>query len=92
MVTRHLLAQGHKRVGYLGYANSRRNPERMAGVREALAAQDLELSVFEAEAPVSGAGEKLCSSIMLGRQQEGTRHQVARSRGLGAEEIGRAHV
>jgi len=68
MVTRHLVAQGHKRVGYLGYANSRRNPERMAGVREALAAQDLELSVFEAEAPVSGAGEKLCSSIMLGRQ------------------------
>jgi len=68
MVTRHLVAQGHQRVGYLGYANSRRNPERMAGVREALAAQDLELSVFEADAPVSGAGEKLCSSIMLGRQ------------------------
>lgn len=68
MVTRHLVAQGHQRVGYLGYANSRRNPERMAGVREALAAQDLELCVFEADAPVSGAGEKLCSSIMLGRQ------------------------
>ncbi len=68
MVTRHLLAQGHKRVGYMGFANSKRNPERMAGVREALAAQGLELSVFEAEAPTSAAGEKLCSSIVLGRQ------------------------
>ncbi|KQZ44947.1 LacI family DNA-binding transcriptional regulator [Duganella sp. Root1480D1] len=68
MVTRHLLAQGHKRVGYLGFSNSRRNPERMAGVREALAAQGLELAVFEAEAPTSSAGEKQCSSIMLGRQ------------------------
>ena len=68
MVTRHLLAQGHKRVAYMGYANSRRDRERMAGVREALAAQGLELSVFEAEAPASSAGEKLSSSIMLGRQ------------------------
>ena len=68
MVTRHLLAQGHKRVAYLGYSNSRRDRERMAGVREALAARGLELSVFEAEAPASTSGENLCSSIMLGRQ------------------------
>ena len=68
MVARHLLTQGHQRVGYMGFSNSRRDHERMAGVREALESQGLELSVFDAEAPSAAAGEKLCSSIMLGRQ------------------------
>jgi LacI family transcriptional regulator len=68
MVTRHLLTQGHRRVGYMGFSNSRRDRERMAGVREALAAQGQELSVFNAEAPAPAAGEKLCSAILLGRQ------------------------
>ena len=68
MVTRHLLSQGHKRVGYMGFSKSLRDRERMAGVREALAAQGLDLTVFDAEAPSAAAGEKLCSSIVLGRQ------------------------
>lgn len=68
MVTRHLLTQGHKRVAYLSFASSRRDIERMAGVREALAAQGLELTVFEVDAPTAAAGEKVCSAILLGRQ------------------------
>ncbi|WP_028104226.1 LacI family DNA-binding transcriptional regulator [Pseudoduganella violaceinigra] len=68
MVTRHLLSQGHQRYAYMGFSNSRRDRERMAGVREALDAQGLELNVFDAEAPTAAAGEKLCSAILLGRQ------------------------
>ncbi|WP_342117681.1 LacI family DNA-binding transcriptional regulator [Pseudoduganella sp. OTU4001] len=68
MVTRHLLTQGHKRVAYLSFAPSRRDRERMAGVREALAALGLELTVFEADAPSADGGERLSSAIMLGRQ------------------------
>jgi LacI family transcriptional regulator len=68
MVTRHLLSQGHRRVGYMGFSKSLRDRERMAGVREALAAHGLEMATFDAEAPSALAGEKLCSSIVLGRQ------------------------
>lgn len=68
MVTRHLLTQGHKRVAYMGFSPSRRDRERMGGVREALAAEGMELSVFDAEMPSAAAGEKLCSAILLGRQ------------------------
>jgi LacI family transcriptional regulator len=67
MVARHLLTQGHRRIAYLGFSRSRRDRERLAGVSEALAAQGLELAVFDADAPSSEAGERLCSSILLGR-------------------------
>jgi len=52
----------------MGFSTSLRDRERMAGVRAALAEQGLELTVFDAEAPSALAGEKLCSSIMLGRR------------------------
>jgi LacI family transcriptional regulator len=68
MVARHLLTQGHWRIAYLGFSRSRRDPERLAGVREALAAQGQELLVFDADAPSAEAGERICSSVLLGRQ------------------------
>lgn len=68
MVARHLLTQGHRRIAYLGFSRSRRDPERLAGVREALAAQGQELLVFDADAPSAEAGERICSSVLLGRQ------------------------
>ncbi|MCE3262158.1 MAG: LacI family DNA-binding transcriptional regulator [Pseudoduganella sp.] len=68
MVTRHLATQGHRRVAYLGFPNSRRDGERLAGVREALAALGLAPAVFAGEAPTALAGEKACSAILLGRQ------------------------
>lgn len=68
IVARHLLTQGHRRIAYLGFSRSRRDRERLAGVREALAAQGLPLAVFDGEAPSAEAGERVCSSILLGRQ------------------------
>lgn len=68
IVARHLLTQGHRRIAYLGFSRSRRDRERMAGVREALAAQGLQLTVFDGEEPSAEAGERICSSIVLGRQ------------------------
>ena len=68
MVARHLLTLGHRRVAYLGFSRSRRDPERLAGVREALAGQGQELVVFDADAPSAEAGERICSSVLLGRQ------------------------
>lgn len=68
MVARHLLTQGHRRIAYLSFAPSLRDRERMAGVREALAAQGMELTVFESDAPTPAAGEKACSAVLLGRE------------------------
>jgi LacI family transcriptional regulator len=66
MLTRHLLTQGHRRIAYLGFSRSRRDEERMAGVKECLAAHGMELTVFDSTAPSSAEGERMCSSIMLG--------------------------
>ena len=66
MLTRHLIALGHKKVAYLGFSKSRRDEERLAGIRECLAAQGLPLTVYNGDAPSSEEGERMCSSIMLG--------------------------
>jgi len=66
MAARHLITQGHKRFAYMGFPKSRRNAERMGGVRDCLRAHGLELAEHEAAAPSAGEGERLCSSIMLG--------------------------
>jgi LacI family transcriptional regulator len=68
MAARHLITQGHKRFAYIGFPKSRRDAERMGGVRECLRAQGMELSVFEATAPSALEGERLCSAIMLGAE------------------------
>ncbi|MYN16522.1 substrate-binding domain-containing protein [Rugamonas sp. FT107W] len=66
MLARHLVSQGHKRIGYLRFPRSRRDEERLAGVRACLAAHDMELTVYEGGAPTAAEGERVCSSIMLG--------------------------
>jgi LacI family transcriptional regulator len=68
MLTRHLVSLGHKRIAYLGFPRSRRDEERLGGIRECLAAHGLELTVYEGEAPTSAEGERVCSSIMLGAE------------------------
>jgi LacI family transcriptional regulator len=68
MVTRHLVTLGHKRIAYLGFSKSRRDEERMGGIKECLAAHGLELSVFDGSAPSALEGERICSSIMLGSE------------------------
>ncbi len=68
MMARHLVTLGHKRFAYLGFSKSRRDEERMGGVRECLAAHGLPLAVVDADAPTALEGERVCSSIMLGSE------------------------
>jgi LacI family transcriptional regulator len=66
MLTQHLKMLGHKRIAYLGFSKSRRDEERLGGIRECLDAAGLPLTVFDGESPSLAEGERLCSSIVLG--------------------------
>ncbi len=66
MLTQHLRMLGHKRIAYLGFSKSRRDEERLGGIRECLGAAGLPLVVFNADSPSMLEGERLCSSIILG--------------------------
>jgi LacI family transcriptional regulator len=68
MLTRHLITQGHRRIAYLGFSKSRRDEERMGGIKECMAAQGMELTVFDSSSPSAIEGERMCSSIMLGAE------------------------
>jgi DNA-binding LacI/PurR family transcriptional regulator len=66
MLARHLLNQGHRRIAYLGFEQSRWNAERIRGVQACLAEMGLSAAVYDAHAPSPQAGERACSAIMLG--------------------------
>ncbi|PWF55266.1 LacI family DNA-binding transcriptional regulator [Massilia glaciei] len=66
MITQHLVALGHERIAYMGFSRSRRDEERMGGIRECLASHQLELTVYDCNAPTAAEGERLSSAIMLG--------------------------
>lgn len=66
MLSQHLKMLGHKRIAYLGFSKSRRDEERLGGIRECLDAAGLPLTIYDAEAPSLAEGERLCSSIVLG--------------------------
>jgi LacI family transcriptional regulator len=68
MLTRHLISLGHKRIAYLSFPRSRRDEERLGGIRECLAAHGLELTTHEGSAPTAAEGERVCSAIMLGAE------------------------
>ncbi|MYM29783.1 transcriptional regulator, LacI family [Duganella sacchari] len=68
MLARHLVTLGHKRIAYLGFSKSRRDEERLAGIRDCLADVGLSLEVYDATAPSAQEGERMSSSIMLGAQ------------------------
>ncbi len=68
MVTRHLVTLGHKRIAYFGFSRSRRDEERLAGIRECLDAHGLALTVFDGGAPSAQEGERMSSAIMLGAE------------------------
>jgi LacI family transcriptional regulator len=69
MLAQHLRMLGHRRIAYLGFSKSRRDEERLGGIRESLNAAGLELAIFDAEAPSLAEGERLCSAIVLGSQR-----------------------
>jgi LacI family transcriptional regulator len=66
MLAQHLRMLGHKRIAYLGFSKSRRDEERLGGIRECLDTAGLPLTVFNADSPSLAEGERLCSSIVLG--------------------------
>jgi LacI family transcriptional regulator len=66
MLTRHLVTLGHKHIAYLGFSKSRRDEERLAGIRDCMSAMGLELTVFDGSAPSAQEGERMSSSILLG--------------------------
>jgi LacI family transcriptional regulator len=66
MLTRHLVTLGHRRIAYRRFAGSRRDEERLAGIRACLDGHGLALTVIEGAAPSAQEGERVCSSIMLG--------------------------
>jgi LacI family transcriptional regulator len=66
MVAQHLHMLGHRRIAYLGFSRSRRDEERLGGIRACLNAAGLAPVVYDADAPTLVEGERLCSSIVLG--------------------------
>jgi LacI family transcriptional regulator len=66
MLTQHLKMLGHKRIAYLGFSKSRRDEERLGGIRECLDVAGMPLAVFDGQSPSLAEGERLCSSIVLG--------------------------
>ena len=68
MLARHLVSLGHRKIAYLGFSKSRRDEERLAGIRAALSEHGLALTVVDAGAPSAQEGERLCSAIMLGAE------------------------
>ncbi len=68
MITQHLVALGHKNFAYLGFSKSRRDAERMGGIRACLETHKLPLQVFDCNSPSAMEGERMSSPIMLGAE------------------------
>jgi LacI family transcriptional regulator len=66
MLAQHLRMLGHERIAYLGFSRSRRDRERIGGLRACLDAAGRPLAIHDADAPTLAEGERLCSSIVLG--------------------------
>lgn len=68
MLTQHLVTLGHRKIAYLGFSKSRRDEERLGGIKECLSAHHLPLATYNTNTPSAQEGERLCSSIMLGAE------------------------
>lgn len=66
MLSQHLRMLGHQRIAYLGFSKSRRDEERLSGIRACLDEAGLPLTIFDSDSPSLSEGERWCSSIMLG--------------------------
>lgn len=65
MLSQHLINQGHRRIGFLGYPGSRWSEERIKGCADCLKDHGLELIHFETDTPNAAGGESACARIML---------------------------
>ncbi|MCH8621997.1 LacI family DNA-binding transcriptional regulator [Undibacterium sp. TS12] len=68
MLAQHLITLGHKRIAYLGFSKSRRDEERYGGLQECAAEHQLTVDIYNTNSPSAAEGERLCSSIMLGKK------------------------
>ena len=64
-----LVKQGHRRIAYIGFAPARPDMERMRGLSECLKAHGLPLTRYEVQGPNMAEGERVCPSIILGRDK-----------------------
>jgi LacI family transcriptional regulator len=64
-----LVKQGHRRIAYAGFAPARPDMERMRGLTESLSAHGLTATRYELQGPTVVEGERICSSIVLGRDK-----------------------
>ncbi len=64
-----LVKQGHRRIAYAGFARARPDMERARGLTESLASHGLAATRYELQGPTILEGERICSSIVLGRDK-----------------------
>jgi DNA-binding LacI/PurR family transcriptional regulator len=69
MIGELLVKQGHRNIAYLGFAPARPDKERMRGLSECLDAYGLPFTRYEVEGPTMPEGERVCSTVVLGKQK-----------------------
>ena len=65
MIGELLVKQGHRDIGYIGFAPARPDMERMRGLTESLGAHGIRLARYEVRGPTIAEGERVCSSVVL---------------------------
>jgi DNA-binding LacI/PurR family transcriptional regulator len=69
MLGRHLVETGRRKIAWLGFPGSRWNSERLTGLSEALALNELVPTVFEVDAPSMEGGQRQASSLLMGGER-----------------------
>jgi LacI family transcriptional regulator len=64
-----LVKQGHRDIAYVGFAPARPDMERMRGLAESLGAHGLTARRYELHGPTIAEGERICPSVVLGRDK-----------------------
>ncbi|MBK7660075.1 MAG: LacI family DNA-binding transcriptional regulator [Betaproteobacteria bacterium] len=67
MIGELLVKQGHRKIAYVGFAPARPDQERIKGLTDSLAAHGLAPTRFEAQGPTLAEGERVCSTVLLGK-------------------------
>jgi LacI family transcriptional regulator len=68
MIGELLVKQGHRDIAYVGFAPARPDMERMRGLASSLKSHGLQASRFEVAQPTIAEGERVCSTVLLGRR------------------------
>ena len=66
LLARYLVQQGFTQVAYLGFERASWNTARIKGLRDVFDEAGVELTIFDADAPTSEAGEHAAARVLLG--------------------------